>query len=105
MARMLMAERLGIIETINFKDNIFIGRHQITLEAPSKVISDELAITAIGIEKTYSNGVKGLKKMDLSIPSKSLLAIMGPSGCGKSTLLKALNGDTPPTKGKVFYSI
>jgi len=27
---------------------------------------------------------------------------MGPSGCGKSTLLKALNGDTPPTKGKVF---
>ena len=90
------------IETINSKDNIFIGRHQITLEAPSKVISDELAITAIGIEKTYSNGVKGLKKMDLSIPSKSLLAIMGPSGCGKSTLLKALNGDTPPTKGKVF---
>ena len=66
------------------------------------MISDELAITAIGIEKTYSNGVKGLKKMDLSIPSKSLLAIMGPSGCGKSTLLKALNGDTPPTKGKVF---
>ena len=65
------------------------------------MISDELAITAIGIEKLILMG-KGLKKMDLSIPSKSLLAIMGPSGCGKSTLLKALNGDTPPTKGKVF---
>ena len=94
--------KIKTVETIDFKDNIFIGRHQITLEAPSKNLSDELAITAIGIEKTYSNGVKGLKKMDLSIPSKSIIAIMGPSGCGKSTLLKALNGDTPPTKGKVF---
>lgn len=95
-------KKIKTVETINFKDNIFIGRHQITLEAPSKNLSDELAITAVGIEKTYSNGVKGLKKMDLSIPSKSIVAIMGPSGCGKSTLLKALNGDTPPTKGKVF---
>ncbi|MDB4063943.1 ATP-binding cassette domain-containing protein [Flavobacteriaceae bacterium] len=94
--------KIKTVETIDFKDNIFIGRHQITLEAPSKNLSDELAITAIGIEKTYSNGVKGLKRMDLSIPSKSIIAIMGPSGCGKSTLLKALNGDTPPTKGKVF---
>lgn len=94
--------KIKTLETISFKDNIFIGRHQINLEAPSKNLSDELAITAIGIEKTYSNGVKGLKKMDLSIPSKSIIAIMGPSGCGKSTLLKALNGDTPPTKGKVF---
>ena len=94
--------KIKMVETISFKDNIFIGRHQLTLEAPSKNLSDELAITAVGIEKTYSNGVKGLKKMDLSIPSKSIIAIMGPSGCGKSTLLKALNGDTPPTKGKVF---
>ena len=94
--------KIKTLETISFKDNIFIGRHQINLEAPSKNLSDELAITAIGIEKTYSNEVKGLKKTDLSIPSKSIIAIMGPSGCGKSTLLKALNGDTPPTKGKVF---
>ena len=26
---------------------------------------------------------------------------MGPSGCGKSTLLKALNGDSPPSHGRV----
>ena len=89
-------------QVLNFKDKVFIGRHQVSLEGSSKNLVEELAITAIGIEKTYSNGVKGLKKMDLSIPSKSIIAIMGPSGCGKSTLLKALNGDTPPSKGKVF---
>ena len=90
------------IAKISLTDKIYIGRHQLTLKGKAKDLSEELAITAIGIEKTYSNGVKALKKMDLSVPSKSLLAVMGPSGCGKSTLLKALNGDTPATRGKVL---
>ena len=87
---------------ITSTDKIFIGRHQLSLEGKAKDLNEELAITAVGIEKTYPNGVKALKKMDLSIPSKSIIAIMGPSGCGKSTLLKALNGDTPASKGRVF---
>ena len=91
----------GIVK-ISLSDKIYIGRHQLSLKGKVRDLSEELAITAIGIEKTYSNGVKALKKMDLSIPSKSLLAVMGPSGCGKSTLLKALNGDTPATKGRVM---
>jgi ABC transport system ATP-binding/permease protein len=90
------------VAKIGLKDKIYIGRHLLSLVGRSQDLSDELAITARGIEKTYPNGVKALKKMDLAIPSGSLLAIMGPSGCGKSTLLKALNGDTPPSKGKVF---
>ena len=90
------------IAKISLTDKIYIGRHQLSLKGKAKDLSEELAITAIGIEKTYSNGVKALKKMDLSVPSKSLLAVMGPSGCGKSTLLKALNGDTPATRGKVL---
>ena len=87
---------------ITATDKIFIGRHQLSLEGKTKDLNEELAITAVGIEITYPNGVKALKKMDLSIPSKSIIAIMGPSGCGKSTLLKALNGDTPSSKGRVF---
>ena len=90
------------ITKISLTDKIYIGRHQLSLRGEAKDLSEELAITAIGIEKTYSNGVKALKRMDLSVPSKSLLAVMGPSGCGKSTLLKALNGDTPATRGKVL---
>ena len=94
--------RIKGLSVVGVQDKIYIGRHLISLVGKSQDLSDELAITASGIEKTYPNGVKALKKMDLSIPSGSLLAIMGPSGCGKSTLLKALNGDTPPTRGKVF---
>ena len=90
------------IKRINIHDKIYIGRFQLTLDGQVKNLNEELAITAIGIEKTYLNGVAALKKMDLSIPSKSIIAIMGPSGCGKSTLLKSLNGDSPPTKGKVY---
>ena len=68
---------------------------------------DELAIKANGLEKRYFHKKTGkykkaLSRLDLAIPSKSLLAIMGPSGCGKSTLLKALNGYNTASKGKVF---
>ena len=95
----------GIVE-ICLSDKIYIGRTLLSLKGKAKDLSEELAITAIGIEKTYYSKNKppnkALKKMDLSVPSKSLLAVMGPSGCGKSTLLKALNGDTPATSGKVL---
>ena len=91
----------GITE-LSIHDKILIGRFQLSLGGQVKNLNEELAITALGIEKTYLNGVTALKKMDLSIPSKSIIAIMGPSGCGKSTLLKSLNGDSPPTKGKVY---
>ena len=91
--------------TISKKDNIFLGKYLLKIDGRAKDLSDELAISAIGIEKVYPNqkkGKKALHKMDISVPSRSLLAIMGPSGCGKSTLLKSLNGESPPTKGKVL---
>ena len=87
---------------ISLSDKIYIGRHLLSLESNVVDLNEQLAISAVGVEKTYPNGKKALKKMDLSIPSKSVVAIMGPSGCGKSTLLKALNGDNLPSKGKVF---
>lgn len=87
---------------ITIKDKIFIGRNQISLIGETKDLNDELAISAKGIRKDYINNVTALNKTDLSVPSKSLLAIMGPSGCGKSTLLKTLNGDTPSSSGKVY---
>jgi len=95
-------KKINSIIELSSNDKIFIGRHQLSLEGKAKDLNEELAITAVGIQQTYSNGVKALKKMDLAVPSKSITAIMGPSGCGKSTLLKVLNGDTPASKGKVF---
>ena len=92
-------------KTISKEDNIFISKYLLKIDCKAKDLSDELAISAIGIEKVYPNqkkGKKALHKMDISVPSRSLLAIMGPSGCGKSTLLKSLNGESPPTKGRVL---
>jgi len=87
---------------ITIKDKIFIGRNQISLIGETKDLNEELAISAKGIKKVYSNNVTALNRTDLAVPSKSLLAIMGPSGCGKSTLLKTLNGDSPSSSGKVY---
>ena len=88
--------------TITKSDVIFIGSHKISLEEGVSDLNEQLAIYSNGIEKVYNNSIVGLQSTHLSLTSNKLVAIMGPSGCGKSTLLKALNGDTPPTKGQVF---
>lgn len=41
--------------------------------------------------------------MSLTIPEKSLVAVVGPSGSGKSTLLRALTGYQPAQEGEVRY--
>ena len=87
---------------ISFHDILFIGKFKLSLKGQSKDLSDEIAISATGISKTYKNGFTALKRMDIAVPSKTLLAIMGPTGCGKSTLLKALNGDIKPSNGKIY---
>ena len=92
-------------QPISLSDKIFIGKLQLSLEGATKDLSEELAICVKGIEKEFINSgkkIKVLNKMDLAIPSKSLLAIMGPSGCGKTTLMNTLNGVSPATNGKVY---
>lgn len=41
--------------------------------------------------KLWFGNKKILKEISMSIPEKSVLAIIGPSGCGKSTFLRSLN--------------
>ena len=92
-------------QIISLKDKIFVGKIQLSLVGSAKDLSDELAICVKGIEKEFINNrktIKVLNKMDLAIPSKSLLAIMGPSGCGKTTLMNTLNGKSPATNGEVY---
>ena len=52
---------------------------------------------------------KALKDINISIPEKSITALIGPSGCGKSTFLKTLNrmNDLVPSvkiTGEVCYN-
>ncbi len=87
---------------ISENDQIIVGRYILSLRGKARNLGDETAIRLDGVVKQYPNGYTGLHETSISIPSKSLLAVMGPSGCGKSTLLKALCGEAPPSRGKVF---
>lgn len=42
-----------------------------------------------GVSKTYSNGVRALKNVDLTIPV-GMYGLLGPNGAGKSTLMRIL---------------
>lgn len=49
------------------------------------------AIVEIQDLDLYYNDFHALKKINMSIPERSITAFIGPSGCGKSTLLRTLN--------------
>ncbi len=51
------------------------------------------------LEKTYKNGVKAVKGIDIHLDSQEVCALLGPNGAGKTTTLKSIldfvsyNGD------------
>jgi ABC-type multidrug transport system ATPase subunit/pSer/pThr/pTyr-binding forkhead associated (FHA) protein len=87
---------------IELTDTITIGNETFSLGGGTYDDSHLFAIQAIGIEKRFKKNKIGLHELSLAVQQGQLIGIMGPSGCGKSTLLKALNGESPTTKGKVL---
>ena len=51
--------------------------------------------------KTYENGIKALKGVNLTIEDGEFVFVVGPSGSGKSTIIKMLTAEVRPTSGKV----
>ena len=54
------------------------------------------------VSKTYPNGVKGLKNVDLTIEQGEFVAIIGLSGAGKSTLIRTINRMIDITEGQLI---
>jgi phosphonate transport system ATP-binding protein len=52
--------------------------------------------------KTYPNGVRGLKDVNLKIDQGEFVAIIGLSGAGKSTLIRTINRMIDVSEGKVL---
>jgi len=56
------------------------------------------------VAKTFPEGTRALKRLDLEIAAGETLVLLGPSGCGKTTLLRIIAGlETPDPGGRVHF--
>lgn len=60
-------------------------------------------ISIQNLSKTYPNGTKALKNLDLEIKEGEFLAVLGLSGAGKSTLLRCINRIIEPSEGSIVF--
>ena len=56
------------------------------------------------LRKTFQNGTKALKRVNLKICSGEFVTILGPSGSGKTTLLRSINGLESIDDGEIFFN-
>lgn len=60
-----------------------------------------LAVSLLGVTKTYDNGVMALGPFDLTVRKGEFISLLGPSGCGKSTVLRLIAELSAPSSGIV----
>src|SRR3984957_6655329 len=59
-----------------------------------------VALAISGLSKTYSNGVKALQDVSLTI-GNNMFGLLGPNGAGKSTLMRTVATLQAPDSGSV----
>jgi multiple sugar transport system ATP-binding protein len=60
-------------------------------------------VELLGVSKRYGDAV-ALDRVDLSVPSGQLLALVGPSGCGKTTALRLIAGLDELSGGDIRFN-
>lgn len=60
------------------------------------------ALQISGLEKTYANGLRALKGIDLEVSDGDFFALLGPNGAGKSTTIGIITTLVRKTSGKVI---
>jgi ABC-type nitrate/sulfonate/bicarbonate transport system ATPase subunit len=79
-----------------------------TAVAAHAVPTDTGAIAVRGVSKwfksTDGSSLQVLADINLTIPARSIVAILGASGCGKSTLLNIISGLVTPEQGEVLIN-
>jgi ABC-2 type transport system ATP-binding protein len=59
------------------------------------------ALVIKNLQKTYKNGVKALKGVELSVKEGDFFALLGPNGAGKSTVIGIISSLVNKTSGQV----
>src|ERR1700712_5645120 len=70
--------------------------HQLTFEE-----RPPMALRISNLSKTYSNGVKALQNLSLTI-GNNMFGLLGPNGAGKSTLMRTIATLQEPDSGEIF---
>jgi ABC-2 type transport system ATP-binding protein len=60
-----------------------------------------MELTITNLSKTYSNGVKALNDVNLTIP-KGMFGLLGPNGAGKSSLMRTIATLQEPDSGSIM---
>jgi len=63
-----------------------------------------MMIELVNVSKTFSNGHKALKNINIKIDNGEFVFLVGPSGAGKSTLIKLLLKEIEPDDGKIIIN-
>lgn len=63
---------------------------------------DGPALAARAVTKTYANGVRAVRGVDLEVPPGEIRAVVGENGAGKSTLMKLFYGLEQPSSGEIL---
>jgi multiple sugar transport system ATP-binding protein len=53
------------------------------------------------LEKTWPDGTRAVRAVDLAIERGEFIVLLGPSGCGKTTTLRMIAGLEQPTAGRI----
>jgi cell division transport system ATP-binding protein len=61
-------------------------------------------VQLIDVFKTYENGTRALKGVNIKLAAGEFAFLVGPSGSGKSTVIKLLTGEIAPTDGRVVVN-
>lgn len=65
-------------------------------------MKEEFALRVKNLSKSYSNGVKALKNISLTI-RPGMYGLLGPNGAGKSTLMRTLATLQEPDEGSIQF--
>ena len=56
------------------------------------------------LQKTYPDGTRAVRGIDLAVDEGEFIVLLGPSGCGKTTTLRMIAGLENPTEGQIVLA-